>query len=286
MGNDYRTEMKQIRKEIFLTAYACGTAHLASAFSLVEILYALYAGGILRVNPKDPNWRERDRFILSKGHGSLALYVMLQRAGFFSKQVLQSFSQPGSVLGGEPKYGDIPGVEATTGSLGHGLSMGIGIAMAHKMDDVDAQTYVVIGDGECEEGTIWEGLMSAARYHLNNLTVILDCNGIQKMGLVEHTMEIHDWRKRFEAFNWKVDEIKDANDPEQVMACLSEKNTTDRPRLVIAHTVKGKGVSIMEHNHNWHFKMPNKRELKVFMEELGITQEELENAKGIFNGAL
>lgn len=286
MDNNHRTEMKQIRKEIFLTAYACGTAHLASAFSLVEIIYALYERGILKYDADNPKDRERDRFILSKGHGSLALYVMLQRAGFISRQVLQSFSQPGSILGGEPKYGDIPGVEATTGSLGHGLSMGIGMALAHKMDHVDAQTYVVIGDGECEEGTMWEGFMSAARFHLNNLTVILDCNGIQKMGPVADTMEIRDWRKRFEAFNWKVDEIEDANDLEQVTACLSERNTTDRPRLVIAHTVKGKGVSIMENNHNWHFKMPNKRELKVFMEELGITQEELEHAKGIFNGAL
>lgn len=277
--NYYESEMKQIRKDIFLTAYTCGTAHLASAFSLVEIMYALYEKGILRYDAKDPSWQERDRLILSKGHGSLALYIMLQRAGFFSKEVLHSFSQPGSILGGEPKYGDIPGVEATTGSLGHGLSMGIGISMAHKMDGVDAHTYVIVGDGECEEGTIWEGIMSAARYHLNNLTVILDCNGIQKMGPVEQTMEIKDWRQRFEAFNWKVDEIGDANDVDEVLAVLKDKNETDKPRLIIAHTIKGKGVSIMENNHNWHFKMPNKRELKVFMEELGITQEELDECK-------
>lgn len=277
--NYYESEMKQIRKDIFLTAYTCGTAHLASAFSLVEIMYALYEKGILRYDAKDPGWQARDRLILSKGHGSLALYIMLQRAGFFSKEILHSFSQPGSILGGEPKYGDIPGVEATTGSLGHGLSMGIGISMAHKMDGVDGHTYVIVGDGECEEGTIWEGIMSAARYHLNNLTVILDCNGIQKMGPVEHTMEISDWRQRFEAFNWKVDEIGDANDVDEVLAVLKDKNETDKPRLIIAHTIKGKGVSIMENNHNWHFKMPNKRELKVFMEELGITQEELDECK-------
>ena len=278
-NNHYESEMKQIRKDIFLTAYTCGTAHLASAFSLVEIMYALYEKGILRYDAKNPDWQERDRLILSKGHGSLALYIMLQRADFFSKEILHSFSQPGSILGGEPKYGDIPGVEATTGSLGHGLSMGIGISMAHKMDGVDAHTYVIVGDGECEEGTIWEGIMSAARYHLNNLTVILDCNGIQKMGPVEQTMEIRDWRQRFEVFNWKVDEIRDANDVDEVLAVLKDQNETDKPRLIIAHTLKGKGVSIMENNHNWHFKMPNKRELKVFMEELGITQEELDECK-------
>lgn len=278
-NHNNESEMKQMRKDIFLTAYTCGTAHLASAFSLVEIMYALYEKGILRYDAKDSDWQERDRLILSKGHGSLALYIMLQRAGFFSKEILHSFSQPGSILGGEPKYGDIPGVEATTGSLGHGLSMGIGISMAHKMDGVDAHTYVIVGDGECEEGTIWEGIMSAARYHLNNLTVILDCNGIQKMGPVEQTMEIKDWRQRFEAFNWKVDEIGDANDVDEVLAVLKDQNETDKPRLIIAHTIKGKGVSIMENNHNWHFKMPNKRELKVFMEELGITQEELDECK-------
>lgn len=275
----YEQVLAGIRKDIFLTAYSCGTAHLASAFSLVEIMYALYEDKILRFDPANPKWENRDRFILSKGHGSLALYVMLQRAGFFGKEVLNSFSRPGSILGGEPKYGDIPGVEATTGSLGHGLSLGVGMAMAHKMDGNPAKTYVVIGDGECEEGTIWEAVMSAARFHLDNLTVILDCNGIQKMGTVEQSMEIKEWRSRFEAFNWIVDEIEDGNNLSMVRDCLLKEHVPGRPRLIIAHTVKGKGVSIMEHNHNWHFKMPNKRELKVFMEELCITQEELDECR-------
>lgn len=279
INNQSINEMNQIRREIFLTAYAGGAAHLASAFSLVEIMHVLYEKGILRYDSKNPQWQERDRFILSKGHGSLALYVMLRRTGFISGDFLKSFIKPGSLLGGEPKYGDIPGVEATTGSLGHGLSLGIGMAMAQKMDKSDAKTYVIVGDGELEEGTMWEGIMSAAKYHLNNLTVILDCNGIQKMGTVENTMEIKEWRTRLASFNWEVDEIEDANDVSQVLACLQKENNTDKPRFVIAHTVKGKGVSIMENNHNWHFKMPNKRELKVFMAELDITQEELDECK-------
>lgn len=277
--NQYEHNLAQIRKDIFLTAYSCGTAHLASAYSLVEILYALYEEGILHVNPQEPGWKERDRLILSKGHGSLALYVMLQRKGFFTKEILREFSRPGSVLGGEPKFGDIPGVEATTGSLGHGLSMGVGMAMAQKMDGSPAGTYVIVGDGECEEGTVWEAVMSAARYHLNRLTVILDCNGLQKMGPVENTMEIKEWKSRFEAFGWLAEEVGDGHDVEEILACLRRENSTDRPRLVIAHTVKGKGVSLMEHNHNWHFKMPNKRELKIFMEELKITQEELNECR-------
>ena len=278
-NNQSANEMNQIRKEIFMTAYAGGTAHLASAFSLVEIMHVLYEKGVLRYDAANSMWPERDRFILSKGHGSLALYIMLKRNGFISEDLLKSFIKPGSLLGGEPKYGDIPGVEATTGSLGHGLSLGIGMAMAGKMDESDYKVYVVVGDGEMEEGTVWEGIMSAARYQLNNLTVILDCNGVQKMGTVENTMAIKEWRTRLEAFNWQVDEIEDANDVSLVSACLQKENNTNKPRFVIAHTVKGKGVSIMENNHNWHFKMPNKRELKVFMEELGISQEELDECK-------
>lgn len=286
MTDKYESEMKKIRKDIFLTAYSCGTAHLASSFSLVEIMYTLYEKGILQYDAKKPKWEKRDRLIMSKGHASLILYVMLQRAGFFDEKVLKSFSKPGSILGGEPKYGDIPGVEASTGSLGHGLSIGVGMAMAHEMDGNPGNVFVVVGDGECEEGTIWEAVMSAARYHLNNLTMILDYNGIQKMGPVKETMEIEEWRGRLEAFGWQVDEIMDAHNLTEIETMLKKQNETTKPRAVIAHTIKGKGVSIMENNHNWHFKMPNKRELKVFMEELEITQEELDHAKSISDGAL
>lgn len=267
--------MKDIRKKIFLTAYAGGVAHLASAFSLVEIMYVLYQKGILRYDPKNPAWEERDRLILSKGHGSLALYTALCRAGFFGEDLLYTFLRPGSILGGEPKLGDIPGVEATTGSLGHGLSMGVGMAIAHKLDHKDCRTYVIIGDGESQEGTIWEAVMSAAHFKLDNLTVILDCNKIQKMGPVEESMSISEWRSKWDSFGWLTDEISDGHNIDEIYECLSKENNSGKPRLVIAHTIKGKGVSIMENDHNWHFKMPGKRELKVFMEELNITEEEL-----------
>ena len=267
--------MKEIRKKIFLTAYTSGVAHLASAFSLVEMMYVLYQKGILRYDPNNPDWEDRDRLILSKGHGSLALYVALQEAGFFEEELLYTFCQPDSILGGEPKFGDIPGVEATTGSLGHGLSLGVGMALANKIDEKDCKTYVIIGDGESQEGTIWEAAMSAAHFQLKNLTVILDCNRIQKMGPVEESMSISEWRSRWESFGWQVEEISDGHNIDEIYSCLSKSNDTDRPRFIIAHTVKGKGISIMENNHNWHFKMPSKRELKVFMEELNITEEEL-----------
>ena len=278
-------DLKGIRKEIFLTAYSAYNAHIASAFSLVEIMTALYGNNlidepILRVDPANPSMRERDRLILSKGHGSLALYVALKNRGFITQDELGSFIKPGSFLGGEPRFGDIPGVEATTGSLGHGLSIGLGMALGNKKLGIDATTYIIVGDGELEEGSNWEAIMSAAHFELNNLTVILDANGIQKMGPVMDTMSINDWGSRFESFGWRTVHIKNGNDLDEVYEVLKnekcESRKENRPTLVVAHTVKGYGVSIVENNPNWHFKLPTKRELKVFMEELNITEEEVE----------
>lgn len=271
--------MRDIRKKIFLTANVSGVAHLASAFSLVELLYVLYQEKVLRVDATRPYWEDRDRLILSKGHGSLALYTALQMAGFITQEDLDTFCSPGGILGGEPKLGDIPGVEATTGSLGHGLSLGVGMAIAGKIDEKEYHTYVIIGDGESQEGTIWEAVMSAAHYKLDNLTVILDFNQIQKMGPVSESMSISQWRDKWEAFGWQVEELQDGHDLNQIREVLRKPVTKGKPRLIIAHTIKGKGVSIMENNPNWHFKMPGKRELKVFMEELNITQEELDSCK-------
>ena len=169
---------------------------------------------------------------------------------------------------------DLPGIEATTGSLGHGFSMAAGMAMAQKMDGMKAKTYVILGDGECEEGTIWECAMSAAAYKLDNLTAILDCNQIQKMGSVEEALGSVNWKEKWEAFGWQVTET-DGHNVEALAACLKEENRRDVPRLIIAHTVKGKGVSIMENNPIWHFKMPNKKELTYFKKELDIEEGEL-----------
>ena len=262
----------QQRKMIYLAARRCHTAHLASSFSSVEILTALYQGGVLRVDPVNPSWPQRDRFILSKGHASLALYVNLVARGFLPEEELRTFCQPGSRLGGEP-CAEIPGVEATTGSLGHGLGVGLGMALALKAQQSDARVYVLVGDGECEEGTIWEAVMAAPRYQLDNLTVILDQNGLQKMDAIESIMGFHSWTERWRAFDWEVSDV-DGHDVQAIVNCLQAPHATTKPRLIVAHTVKGKGVSLMENQPDWHWRMPNRKETKVFMRELDLSQEE------------
>lgn len=265
--------LKSMRKKIVLMAYAAGMGHIAPAYSCLEIIYTLYNKGILR--------KEYDNFILSKGHGSLALYVNLQAAGYFEEEELMTFSMPGTRLGGEPKFGELPGVEATTGSLGHGLSLGVGRALAHKLDRNDAKTFVLVGDGECQEGSIWEAVMSANKLHLGNLIVILDCNRIQKMDFVEEILEINEWRNKFESFGWLVKEV-DGHDVNAIEKSLKNLEIGDKPQLFIANTVKGKGVSIVENNPDWHWKIPSKRELKVFASELDISQEEIEYASSLY----
>ncbi len=274
--------LKRLRKEIFLAAYAGGMGHLASAYSSLEIIYTLYQKEIIKINKESFQKNTHDHFVLSKGHASLALYTVLCEFNFFEKDVLYSFSQPGSNLGGEPERGKIPAVETSTGSLGHGMSIGQGIALADKLKNRENKTYILIGDGECQEGSIWESALSCAGLHLDNIVVILDCNHIQKMGKVSEIMGKENWKERWEAFGWQVDEV-DGHDVDELEKCL-KKGSLGIPRVILAETVKGKGVSLMENNPAWHWRMPGKRERKVFMEELGITEEELEYAKSVYNG--
>ncbi len=270
-----KEDLLALRKKIFILGYKGGMAHLASCYSSLEMIYALYLKGILRYDPENPRWKDRDRFILSKGHAGLALYTVMMKAGLIEEKVLDTYLQEESLIGGEPCMRDSAWVEATTGSLGHGLSMGLGIAMALKMDHSPAKVYVMLGDGECEEGTVWEAVMMAPAFGLDNLVAILDCNEIQKMDFVKKTIGETRWAQRWEAFGWEVKEI-DGHDMEDFKRAIEEPVTSDKPRLLIAHTVKGKGISIMENNPNWHFKLPGRKELKVFKEELGISDSELE----------
>ena len=270
-------ELLEIRKKIFLTGYSVNIAHLASAFSIVEILYSLYVNKKLNYDSKNINKEDRDIFILSKGHGSLALYIILNKVGFFDDAFLASFCKPGSVLGGEPCVPHIPGIEATTGSLGHGLSFGVGIALAKKLDDKKEKTYVLIGDGELEEGAMWEAIMFAAKQKLNNLIAIIDCNKIQKMGTVEDVMGIISWKDKFESFGWNVKEV-DGHNLEELDKVFTNLKS-DKPLVIIANTIKGKGVSIVENDPRWHWRLPNKKELKTFMSELQISEEEIQECK-------
>lgn len=267
---------KEMRKLIFQTAYAGGTGHLASAFSIVEVLAVLYFGGVLKYNPKEPYWIERDKLIMSKGHASLALYSSLCMAGYFKREELKTFCHPGSVFGGEPKYPDIPGIEATTGSLGHGLSFGVGIAMAHKLDKRQSRIYVILGDGECQEGSVWEAVLSASHYKLDNLTVILDSNKLQAMGTLKEILSVDSFYEKFKSFKWEVSEVDGHNMEElKKILLLDKEKTIKAPRLIIANTIKGKGISFMEQVPIWHYRMPNKKELEIVLEELGLSKEEL-----------
>lgn len=278
--NDYEI-LKNLRKQIFITGYKGGMAHFASCFSCLEMLYALYNKKLLRFDPENPKWEDRDRFILSKGHAGMALYSVLMNEGLISREVFESYLQPQSIIGGEPCMRDCEWVEATTGSLGHGLAMGLGMAMALKSDKKDSRVFVMLGDGECQEGSVWESAMMASAMKLSNLIVILDSNKIQKMDSIEKTIGAPKWKEKWESFGWQVYET-DGHDVEAFSEIIKSLNNSldadelnERPKIVIANTIKGKGVSIMENNPNWHFKIPVKKELNYFKEELCVTDEEL-----------
>ena len=272
------TELKELRKEIFLTALCGGMAHLASAYSCLELIYALYIGGVMKHDPHCPEMPERDRFVLSKGHGSLALYTVMCLDGYFTKEQLHSFTRPDTFLGGEPSLCIENGIEASTGSLGHGLSIGVGMALALRKDQPQAKVYVLVGDGECQEGSMWEAVMSAAKYSLDNLVMIIDSNRIQKMDTTEAVMGISDWKDRLEAFGWDCARV-DGHDVNALVKTFRAIKPSGKPIAILADTVKGKGVSLMENNPAWHWRMPNRKESRVFMRELDITEEEIEGCK-------
>lgn len=269
-------ECKKLRKKVFVTGYKGGMAHLASCFSCIEMLYAFYLKSILQYDKTNSKWNNRDRFILSKGHAGLALYAVLERAKLISDDMLSSYLMENSQIGGEPCMRDCEWIEATTGSLGHGLAMGLGIAIGLKLNDSPAKVYVMLGDGELEEGTVWETVMTAPTFGVSNLIAILDCNRIQKMDFVDKTIGEPLWKEKFESFGWNVYTV-DGHNIEAFKECvLRIKDNSEKPSIIIANTVKGKGVSIMENNPNWHFKLPGRKELKVFKDELGILDSELE----------
>lgn len=264
---------KDIRKKIFQIAYFAGGGHMGASFSMADIISVLYFDNVLKYDPLNPNWEERDKFILSKGHASYALYAVLAKAGYFSEEELRHIGQEGSKFGGHPKMRDIPGVEASTGSLGHGLSLAIGIAYSNKIDRRKSHVYVVLGDGECQEGSIWEGALSAPTLELDNLTVVVDHNKLQAMDNLENIVHMKPFAEKWKAFGWNVVEIDGHNYTEIKKALLVREAA--KPTFVVAHTVKGKGVSFMENVPIWHYRMPNDEELPVLMEELGLMADDL-----------
>lgn len=249
---DYNALGRVVRREITEMVIAAGRGHVGSAFSLVETLLVLYKS-VLKVDPKNPAWPDRDRLILSKGHGCLALYPILAGMGFFPREELSKYCKPTGLLGGHPEHHKIPGVEASTGALGHGLSIGIGMALAARMDRRAYRVFVIIGDGECDEGSIWEAAMHASKHKLDSLTVIVDYNKQQSYSDVAEVLPLEPFADKWRAFGFETLEA-DMNHPERLLAALESPRRPGLPRVVLCHTVKGKGVSFIERNLQWHHK--------------------------------
>jgi len=263
-----------VRNQTLEMCVSVGIGHLASSFSCVEILVALYYGGILRFDPANPDRGERDRFIISKGHGAVALYPILADLGFFSRDELSNFCQGDGILGAHPDD-NIPGVEVVSGSLGHGLSIAAGLALSAKMDRKGFRTIALLGDGECYEGAVWEAAMFAAHYELNNLTGIIDRNGLSVMDFTEKVLQLEPLEDKWKSFGWEVREANGHNISEIVDTLERVPYSKNKPSVLIAHTTKGKGISFMENVPIWHYRLPNDDEMKVVLEELEIDKREL-----------
>jgi transketolase len=246
---------KEARKELVETLVKCGAGHPGGALSSMDIMIALYFE-VMNIDPKRPDWDDRDRFVLSKGHSSIGLYTTLYLKGMIDKATLLTFRQNGSKLSGHPDMRKVPGVEMSTGSLGHGLSVGAGMALAAKMDKKNYRVFVIVGDGESQEGSIWEAIMFAAHYKLDNLTVILDRNGIQIDGFTEKVMSLEPYVDKWKAFGWETREINGHSMAEIVPALKSVPFTKGKPSVILARTIKGKGVSFMENTNAWHGGAP------------------------------
>jgi transketolase len=259
---------RTVRRESLRMVHGAGLGHPGGDLSAADILVALYFGA-LRVDPQRPNAPDRDRFIMSKGHCSGSLYATLALKGFFPRSELKEYMQPLSRLNGHPSRTGLPGVEASTGPLGHGLPIAVGAALAAKMDRASWRTFVLTGDGELQEGSNWEAIMAAAHYQLDNLVAIVDRNGLQQGAPTERTIRIEPLADRFRAFGWAVRDV-DGHDFEDLARAFDEAPfAPGRPSCVIARTTKGKGVSFIEDRVEWHHHVPNDAELAAALRELG-----------------
>jgi transketolase len=241
-----------VRRETVRLVSIAKSGHYGSSFSCAELLAVLYYH-VLRYDPHNPDWPERDRFILSKGHAAIGLYPILADVGFFPREWLDTYTRFGSPLGDHPDMGKIPGIDFSSGSLGHGLSVGVGMALAGRLDEADYRVYVLLGDGELDEGQVWAAAMSAAHFHLGNLVAIVDRNRVSVDGDTDEVMGLEPLAEKWQAFGWSVVEI-DGHDLSEVLHALGTLPPADGecPTVLIAHTVAGKGVSFMEGDFAWH----------------------------------
>ena len=264
---DLKQKAKEIRKDIIEEVYNAKSGHPGGSLSIADIMAVLYFNE-LKIDQKNPRWEDRDRVVLSKGHCSPALYATLAERGFFSKETLKSFRKIDSNLQGHPDLNKVQGVDMTSGSLGQGLSVANGMAISAKMDNKDYRVYVILGDGEIEEGQVWEAAMTANKYKLDNLCVIVDNNNLQIDGTIEEVMSSYPIDEKFKSFGFNVLNIDGNNIEEIINAFESAKKTKDKPTCIIAKTIKGKGVSFMENKAEWHGKAPSEEEYNEAMREL------------------
>lgn len=256
-----------VRKHALRMTSLGGSSHIGSVFSVADILAVLY-GGVLRVRPEEPRWPERDRFVLSKGHAGAGVYAVLAERGFFPVAKLDTHYQDGSDLSGHVSHLGIPGVEVSTGSLGHGLSIAAGMALAGRRDGAAWRVFVVLSDGECDEGATWEAALFAAHHGLDNLVAVVDYNKIQSLDWVKNTLDLEPFAEKWRSFGWAVAEV-DGHDHQQLAAALGGVPArTAVPTCVIAHTIKGKGVSFMENTVLWHYRTARGEEFDAALREL------------------
>lgn len=266
---DYLNTMAQrMRLNIIRLAYQVGNkgAHIASALSCNEIMAVLY-GNVMNLNPKNPMWQERDRFLIGKGHGALALYAALYDAGFFSEEKLFTYQENGGDLPGQPSMNLSLGIEVSSGSLGNALSVGEGIALSAKKRGDKYKTYVLLGDGECNEGTIWETAMSASHFRLDNLIAIVDLNGMQSDGQSVEILNMGNMREKWNAFGWNIIEA-DGHDVRSLYNAFHTIKQESKPTVILTHTIKGRGVSFMENNNAWHHNHLSKEQYELALSEL------------------
>jgi len=265
----YKNLATRVRAHVLNMTHRARSSHVGGCLSIADLLAVLY-GGILRVEPSRPDWPDRDRFIVSKGHAAAAVYAVLAEKGFFPMEWLDTYCLDGSHLWGHVTYG-VPGVEASTGSLGHGLSIGCGMALAGKRDKKPYRVFILLSDGECDEGSTWEASLFAPHHHLDNITAIIDYNKLQSFGKVREVLDLEPLASKWQSSGWIVREI-DGHDFGQIEKTLSGiPFEPERPSCIIAHTIKGKGVSFMENQLAWHYLPVNDEQLRRALVELGVS---------------
>ncbi len=259
----------QIRAHVLRMVHRAQSSHVGTSLSAADLLAVLYSS-VLRIDPSQPDWLDRDRFILSKGHGCAAVYAALAERGFFPKEWLDTYCLNGSHLFGHITRNGIPGVEVSTGSLGHGLSIGCGMALAGKHDNRSYRVFALLSDGECDEGSTWEAALFAPHHKLDNLVAIVDYNKFQALGMVEEVLNLEPLADKWQTFGWATQEIDGHNFEEIEKALLSVPFKPEKPSCIVAHTVKGKGVSFLENKLASHYSPPNDEQLNQALAELGV----------------